>query len=711
MHRSAAWTVLALACLVAASPPATAATAASPSDTTATATAETGLLAPFGSGMVLPRNRQVPIRGMAAAGASIEIRGGWSPEVVARGRAGADGRWSVPLNTGDAGGPYAVTITVRHGDLAEELRLEDVLLGEVWLAGRQSNMEMSLAPGGGLGGVADWASELERAVAPRVRMFDVPNRIAWSPQERLDAAVAWTAVSPETAGAMSAVAWFFAERLHGELGVPIGIVNATVGGTRVEAWMSEAEASRHERLTPWLDLVRGERAEPGFIAGLRRDRDAAARVSAERRDPGIRDRWMDPAVDDSDWAEVEVGRHWPEPPLSGHDGFVWMRRTVTLPADAPLDGPWTLWLGAVDDRDDTWVNGELVGRTDGENLWNQPRRYEVPAGGLKPGRNLIAVRVRDNSGPGGMIGPAAIMRLEPARGHGDAGEPSAAAIRIDGRWLYRTSLTEAEIRQPAPLPGGSAGLSDRADRNLPTVLHAGMIEPLGDFPFRGAIFYQGESNVGDPLYGRLLPSLIADWRSRFAGDRDADWPFLMVQIAPFGYCGSPDVAALVREAQRRTAASVPGCGLVVTTDVGARHEIHPIAKRPVGERLAELALAGTYGLDRGIVRSPEPVSIAFDGGEAIVRLAPVGGGLEILGDGAASRAGFASHWQIRDADGRWHRADVRIDGDTLRVRARPVTSATGVRFGWGASPEPNLFAATGLPVVPFTSEPMPGEEP
>ncbi len=695
MCRTAAWTALVLGSLTAGLPAAAAAAAA----------ADTALLAPFGSGMVLPRNREVPVRGIAPAGAAIEITGSWNPGLVARGRAEEDGRWSIPLATGEAGGPFTLEITVRDGERLERLTLEDVLLGEVWLAGGQSNMEMSLAPGGGLDGVADWPSEVERAGAPRVRMFDVPNRMAWRPQERLGGPVTWTPVSPETAGAMSAVAWFFAERLHEELEVPIGIVNATWGGTRVEAWMSEAEAARHEGLEPWLDLVRGERAEPGFIAAMRRDRDAAARSAAERRDPGIREQWMDPAVDDADWPEVEVGRHWAEPPLSGHDGFVWMRRTVTLPADAPLDGPWTLWPGAIDDRDDTWVNGELVGRTDGENLWNQPRRYDVPAGVLKPGRNVIAIRVRDTSGPGGMIGPAAVMRLEPARGHGGAGEPSAAAVRIDGRWRFRPSLTEAEIRRPAPMSGGSAGLPDRADRNLPTVLHAGMIEPLGGFPFRGAIFYQGESNVGDPLYGRLLPSLIADWRTRFAGDREADWPFLMVQIAPFGYGGSPDAAAWVREAQRRTAASVPGCGLVVTTDVGARHDIHPIAKRPVGERLADLALAGTYGRDRGVVRSPEPVSIEFAGGEVFVRLAPVGEGLEIRG------GSVASHWQIRGADGRWHRAGARIEGDTVRLWSRVVTAAEAVRFGWGPSPEPNLFASTGLPVAPFTSEPMLGEEP
>jgi sialate O-acetylesterase len=655
------------------------------------------LQAPFGDGMVLPRRAVTPLAGRTAAGARVAVIAGWAPDQVARGRADGDGRFSIDLPAGEAGGPYSIQITSEAESGGGRLAIDDVLLGEVWLAGGQSNMQMTVGPGGGLDGVLDWPDEIARAGAPEVRMLTVPDASAWSASTSFSGSPVWTPVSPETVGGMSAVAWFFAERLHAELGVPVGIIDASVGGTRIEAWMSEDAAADVTGLEDWLFLVRSERREPGFMRRWRADREAAAAREAESRDPGFAGGWMAADIDDATWSTVAAGSHWSAEPLASHDGYVWMRRRVTIDPALAGDGtrPWTLHLGGIDDRDETWVNGTRVGRTDGDGRWNEPRRYAVPAGLVKAGENLIAIRVRDTGGPGGMVGPAEAMRLVPG-----AGTDPTGGVALDGDWRYRITLREPEIAEPAPVA------PPRADRNLPSVLFNAMLAPLAGFPVDGAIFYQGESNVGDPLYAELLPTLIEDWRRHFHGagrggeGAAAAMPFLAVQIAPYGYSDG-DGAAWIREVQRRTADRVRGYDFVVTTDVGARHDIHPIDKRPVGERLAELALAQAYGLRRAEARSPRPVAIEPVDGGMRVRFAYAGDGLVVAGGRRAT------HWQLQGPDGRWVVARADVDGDAVSVRSPRVPEPRAVRFGWGASPTPNLFGPTGLPVTPFTSEPFP----
>jgi sialate O-acetylesterase len=331
-----------------------------------------------------------------------------------------------------------------------------------------------------------------------------------------------------------------------------------------------------------------------------------------------------------------------------------------------------LHLGAIDDADTTWVNGVQVGATNG---WRVPRVYHVPAAALRPGHNVIAVRVLDTGGGGGIWGGDDTLRLDPAAGH------AAPPIALTGEWLRKVSVRLG----PIPYPPSDYHNSPM----VPGALYDGMIAPLLPCAIRGVIWYQGESNVGrERQYRTLFPALIADWRRAWG---EGDFPFLFVQIAPH-----KDMTPEIREAQLLTSQHTPDTAMAVTIDCGDANDIHPAHKQPVGARLALAARALAYG-EHIEFSGPVFATLQIDGGRAVLRFTHLGGGL-------VAKDGPLTGFTIAGADQLFHPATAAINGDTIVVSSDAVPQPMAVRYGWANVPAGNLFNAAGLPASPFRTD-------
>ncbi|HEX2099025.1 MAG TPA: sialate O-acetylesterase, partial [Candidatus Synoicihabitans sp.] len=351
-------------------------------------------------------------------------------------------------------------------------------------------------------------------------------------------------------------------------------------------------------------------------------------------------------------------------------GIVWFRRIFELPASWQ-GGDVELRLSAIDDFDTTWVNGTWVGATE---QWNAPRRYRVPAAALRRTGNVVAVRVLDTGGNGGIWDPELPLQVRSLTNEFDP-------VSLAGPWSVNFAATFAAIPRPPASVAQSAG--------APTVLYNGMIAPLVPYAMRGVAFYQGEANADRAQqYRKLFPALIADWRRQWGVD---DFPFLFVQIAPFR-----EQPPEIREAQLLAWQSTRRTAMVVTIDVGDANDIHPAQKAPVGARLALAARALAYGENLEF-SGPVWKDLRIDGAEAVVTFGHLGGGLVAPG-------GTLRGFTIAGVDRVFHPAEARIAGDTVVVTSSAVAQPVAVRYGWQNVASGNLFNRVGLPASPFRTD-------
>lgn len=613
----------------------------------------------FADHAVLQQAMAVPVWGQAAPGENITVRiAGQSASTSA----GPDGSWQVQLAPMKAGGPHTMTISGTN-----ELVLVDLLVGEVWLASGQSNMERQLGPRFGQKPIDDWEKEAAAATYPRLRHFGVAQKTALVPLTTVHGQ--WEVCTPEAVKEFTAVGYFFGRDLHRARQVPVGLIHSSWGGTPAEAWTSEAALRTLPDFRELAEQLQLLRVDP-----------PAARRHYERRleawfvasDPGSAagQSWSDPALNTSDWKSMLVPNLWEtagEPELNG---VVWFRKSFELPREAAAL-PAELHLGMVDDIDTTWINGVKVGATAG---YDVVRRYSVPAGVLKPGSNVVVVRVLDTGGGGGIWG-ADKPRLALA------GKNAPKPIDLAGAWRYRVGT---DLRHQAPPPVGVIG-----DSGTPTVLYNGMIAPLLPYAIRGVIWYQGEANVHrESQYRTLFPALIGDWRRAWG----RELPFLFVQIAPH-----QDMTPELREAQLWTWQQTPKTAMAVTTDCGDAGDIHPSRKQPVGARLALAARAVAYG-ERIEFSGPVFQSLQRRASQAIVRFTHAGGGL--VAKGGPPLTGFT----VAGPDGVFHQAQATARGKTVIVTSEAVSQPVAVRYGWANVPVGNLFNKAGLPASPFRTD-------
>ncbi len=572
------------------------------------------------------------------------------------------GRWRVQLEPLPAGGPHVLTITGKN-----RVEIGDILIGEVWVCGGQSNMERQLGLRDGQKPIHNWQAEVAAANFPQIRHFGVAQHLAVAPQTRAEGQ--WLVCTPETAPEFTAVGFFFGRALHLARGTPIGLIHSSWGGTPAEAWTSQQGIAKIPEFADALSRLDRFRRDP---AGARADfRGELTRwFEANDRGSATNKPWSAAAFETTGWPVMRLPVFWEKAGLPDFDGVVWFRRDIDVPA-AWSGRDTELHLGAIDDMDDTWVNGHLVGSG---TEWLTPRVYRLAAGILKPGHNIIAVRVLDTGGGGGLWGGGDTMRLVcPA-------DP-AKAIALDGDWHYQPSVDVHKAPPPPSDPTASPG--------TPTVLYNGMIAPLVPYAIRGVIWYQAEANSGQPqLYQRLFPALVADWRNAWG---QGNFPFLYVQIAPFN-----EMPPEIREAQRLSLAKIPNSAMAVTLDVGDANDIHPAEKRPVGERLALAARALAYG-EHIEYSGPLFESLQITGARAVLTFTHVGPGLVAPG-------GELKGFTIAGADKKYHPAQAKIVGDTVEVSAGDVPAPVAVRYAWANVPEGNLFNRAGLPASSFSTD-------
>jgi sialate O-acetylesterase len=575
--------------------------------------------------------------------------------------AGADRRWQVSIQPPPAGGPYTIRITGH-----DTVELHNVLVGDVWLCGGQSNMQV------GLGMTFTGPADVKAANNPEIRFFSVASQTAYRHADVVEGS--WKAVSPETADRVSAVAYYFARRVQQDIHVPIGLIVDALGGTPAEAWTSAAALRPlHDFDIPLAELERlSSEGAPEYGNYVMHWYD--------QYDIGLKGNWAAPDLDDSSWKPVDIPGGFADLGVPETPALAWFRREIVLPDPLPA-GRTLLFLGSVERMDTAYINGTFVGAS----AWvENPRVYFVPEGLLKPGRNTLAIRVLKTKPDGGFLG-------KPEELHLMLGDKSI--VQLAGKWKGQLSV---DARPPQPLP-----IAFENWPVMPSVLYEGMLAPIAPLAITGALWYQGEQNSERGYqYRKILPVMVADWRRLFG---QGNFPFYIVSLPAFKHRSATpvdDAWAETRESQAITAASVPNSCLAVTIDTGDPDNIHPKDKQPVGERLALCALAKNYG-EKVAYSGPTLKTVERLPGSIRLHFANADGGLVVKGS-------KLEEFAIAGEDRRWSWADARIDGDTVVVSSPSVANPKEVRYAWQSNPAATLFNLAGLPAAPFRTDDWPG---
>lgn len=617
----------------------------------------------FGDNMVLQRNKPINIWGWANAGEKVTVQFNQQKKSVVTGKSG---QWQLQLQPENAGGPYSLQVTGKNA-----ISLQNVLVGEVWICSGQSNMEMPIA---GWGKINDYEKEIASADYAFIRHIKVPNTVSATPKEDITGGE-WKVCSPATAGEFSATAYFFARELYRKLKVPIGLINSSWGGTQSEAWTSKEAFAQSDEFKDIASAM-----AKSDIETLIKEKNAAVIENIKKAQGSVEGKpntadWKNTSFDDSKWPLMKLPEIWENRGFPGMDGVVWFRKSITI-SDADAGKAAVLELAKIDDADDTYINGQRVG---GSDKWDEPRKYNIPPGVLKAGKNVIAVRVLDNQGGGGIYGDAAAMQLTVDK----------TVLPLFGDWQFRVESVATSSN------AGGFGPND-----FPSILFNGMINPLLNYTFNGAIWYQGETNAGRAYqYRTAFPLMIKDWRQHF---KQGDFPFLFVQLSTFGSADANSNNgsnwAELREAQAMTL-SLPHTGMAVTTDIGNPKDIHPKNKQDVGKRLAAIALHDVYA-QQGEYTGPVYQSMKTDGNQIEISFAHTGSGWLVK-----DKYGYITGFEIAGTDKKFHFAKAMIRNGNIVVFSEAVPQPVAVRYNWSDdASEGNLFNKENFPAAPFRTD-------
>jgi len=611
-------------------------------------------------GMVLQRDTKLNIWGWASPGEKITVK---FNHKTGSATTDAGGKWTVALPAMKAGGPYTLSI-----EGSNHILINDVLLGDVWLCSGQSNMVHQMA----LHAVR-YANEIANANYPEIRQFWVPNVAnLQKPQSELPAGSWKKATNPKDLGDFSAVAFFFAEALYKKHHVPIGLINASWGGTPIEAWMSEESLKD----IPNIESVINRNKDTAYVNRANRSAAMASNNSPQTsHDKGMAQKWYDPAYAPKGWRQIAVPGYWEDQGVHNLDGVVWYRREINIPSSMVVPGA-KVFLGRIVDADVLYINGQKVGST---GYMYPQRRYNVPDGVLKPGKNLFVVRVTNNAGKGGFVPDKPYQLI--------AGKDT---IDLTGYWQYKVGFVN--------LPQNTGNSGGIAVQNQPAALFNAMIEPLLGYGLKGFVWYQGESNAERANeYAGLQSRMIMEWRKLFNMPQG---PFLFVQLPNYmdmNYLPVESQWAAFREAQARSL-SVPNTAMVVTLDLGEWNDIHPDRKKDVGLRLALAADKLVY--HKNVVASgPVFKSAQTEGNKVIVSFSDTGSGL------VTTDAEEPQEFAIAGADKKFVWAKATIEGDRVILWNPGVPKPVYVRYAWADNPvNPNLANKEGLPAAPFRTD-------
>ncbi|BCS82429.1 sialate O-acetylesterase [Anaerocellum diazotrophicum] len=614
-------------------------------------------------GMVLQRNKQVNIWGWAEPGELVTVNFlGKSYTAVADHL----GKWKVTLPSMDAGGPYFMEIKCQH----YAVTIKDILIGDVWVCSGQSNMVLPMER------VIDlYPEEFDDCNIPLIRQFTVPDRYNFKgPQEELEGG-SWDVLSKETLLKFSAVGYFFAKAIYKKYNVPIGLIKACVGGTPIEAWMSNDIVYKFIENPDEFEKLKDD----SYIESVSKEQETKIKAwfdYLDTHDIGLNSKpsFFDENCSTSDWKIVTIPATWKEMGLGSTIGVVWFRKEIDIPSCMAAN-PAKLYLGTIVDSDFTYVNGKLVGST---SYRYPPRKYNIPAGLLKEGKNTIVVRVISNDGNGEFV-------------KGKEYKIFIGDFKIDlkGQWLCKVG-----VKSPEPLPPQTFW------QYKPTGLYNGMIAPLLNYNIKGIIWYQGESNTDRPEgYCKKLCDLVEDWRKKWG---DSSLPFLYVQLANFMEAKPQPCEsnwARLREEQRRALLHLDNVGMAVAIDLGEWNDLHPSNKKDVGERLALLAQKVAYGEKDLVASGPLYRSMKIEGNKIILEFSELGSGL------VAKEGGMLKHFAIAGKDKKFVWANAIIKDNKVVVWHDSIQNPVYVRYAWADNPEgANLYNKEGLPASPFTTE-------
>ncbi|APU67044.1 sialate O-acetylesterase [Christiangramia flava] len=611
------------------------------------------------NGMVLQRDAEVRLWGWASPGEAVRIN---FKDQQYQATATENGDWEIRLKDLKAGGPYQMQIAASN-----QIVLDSVYIGDVWLCSGQSNMEIPMSRVAPL-----YEEEIASANNQYIRYFEVPKEYDLSKEREKISGGQWQETNRKNIDGFSAVSYFFGKNLYETYKVPIGLINSALGGSPVQAWLSEDALKNYPEYYEEAQRL----GKPGVIDSLEQidqDRIRGWYAEVNSGDAGNSNHWEQKDLEDSGWTEFVVPGYWNFDGKEKQNGVVWFRKKFEV-SEAQAGQSAKLLLGRIVDADSVFVNGQFVGNT---TYQYPPRRYEIPKDLLVQGENTISVKVLNERGRGGFVSD------KPYEINFD----DESKIELSGKWMHKAGFLTSPL-QPQTFY-----------RWKPEGLYNAMIHPIEKYHIKGVIWYQGESNTGDPeAYKTLFPDMIADWREKW-GQQPEDFPFIFVQLANFmeAYDAPTDSNwARLREAQLETL-QVPNTGMAVAIDVGEWNDIHPLNKKDVGDRLAQAAKNLAYGEE------------IVAGGPIFESYEVKGDSIEIhfknVGDGLMAEDGELKEFAIAGKDQKFVWANARIEGDKIVVFSPKISNPVAVRYAWANNPEnANLYNKEGLPASPFRTD-------
>jgi sialate O-acetylesterase len=576
-------------------------------------------------------------------------------------------KWTIILNPVKAGGPYKMSISTA----SSFIELKEILMGDVWLCSGQSNMEFTM-----FRLAVKEAEDIAKSANPSIREFHVDKQYSFTVKDNVTGK--WKQANPSNILGFSAVAYYMAKNLYEKYKVPVGVIHTSWGGTPAEAWIS-AESLRE--FPYYLNQYNYFKDTAHFNSVVQKDKTIQDNwyEKARENDKGFMDKitWANPDYDASKWRTMKVPGFWESQGAPNVDGVVWVRKEVML-GQEQIGKDAVLELGTLDDTDSTYVNGIKVGSTPNK-YW--PRRYKVPSIILKPGKNVITVRITDTDGSGGFNGDMGNISYRLITG--------TEEISLKGKWQYEVG---------AVMPAMPVNEFTRMYYQPATLFNA-MIAPVIPYTIKGFAWYQGEANASKAAeYQKLLPALINDWRNHW---QIGNLSFLIVQLANFmAVSQEPSEGgwAWIRESQLKTTQAVPNTALAVTIDIGEAGDIHPLNKKEVGNRLALAAEKIAYHENNVVYSGPVYKSMKTEGNKIIVSFTNIGSGL-------VAKNGELKQFAIAGEDKKFIWATALIEGDKVIVWNDAVVKPVAVRYAWANNPMGcNLYNKEGLPASPFRTD-------
>jgi sialate O-acetylesterase len=609
-------------------------------------------------GMVLQRDKPLKIWGWASPKEKISINFKNKKYKVITPETG---KWEVTLPQYSAGGPFEMTLKGKN-----ELKIKDILIGDVWFCSGQSNMvhQMELHR-------ITYANDIAQANNSAIRHFGIPTTTNVNATNDDFNNGSWKVCNPENVRQFSAVAYFFAKKIYDKYQVPIGLINASVGGTPIEAWISEEGFKDFAKINETIT----KNKDTAYVNSFNR-RFNRPQTPAPIQDKGLNGTktWFDISYQPKGWKSINIPGYWEDQGIKDLNGTVWYRKEIKIPASM-IGKSVSVFLGRIIDADMLYINGKQVGAT----TYQYPqRRYQIPADLLKTGKNLFVIKVTNTAGKGGFVPDKPYYLFS-----------EKDTVDLKGTWQYRVGEVFS------PVQGGFVG--GFSAQNQPTALYNAMVAPSINFAIKGFLWYQGETNSDKAdEYVKLQPAQILDWRTKW---NQGELPFLYVQLPNFmdaNYLPSESQWAALRDAQLKSL-SVPNTAMAVGIDVGEWNDIHPDNKKTVGERLALAAQKLVYH-ENITASGPLFQSATIEGNKIILSFTNVGIGLK-TNDEEDLR-----EFAVAGADKKFFLANAKIVGDKIEISNNNITAPMFVRYAWADNPNVNFYNKDGLPASPFKTD-------